>query len=344
MCMAAHLRNFFPMFLSPDLVSEYRAELIDPFYARGVKHVLKRGNFGRYINKLAEEVFAQVEDLGVPLDYDVESSDQSSAIASIRKAHLIGAMARRHLRTIRDPRSGHHLELRQTLDLRMELRQQLVQALVGESKGMIDIENCDNIEFAYIGAYAALLHEIGHHIDWESASGAFDFIKSLGQRTASPEMVIETVIDRIGEILGRKIFPAHAAQKKQRLYWISKLGLCNGFLVRLAKDLYEDDSAYRNLVRSEDQFALAGKKKILTDTLHDALEEARAYCDAIREEYFQTAIAPVAMNEGDARSVEYTMKKTMRQVYQLVDAHFIIDNENPDADESICQNGHRGVI
>lgn len=239
--------------LTPAQQEEYAKELVLPFckerkLEEGIRKTrefeITPENFDKYIKALLTKIFLELKKVGIPLDYEISTGEQSPAMAKItpateRVSEECAIATISGLGSGTGQGYGFGMSLGQTMRLEMRHELLLIQELQEKVSGEIEIEKCDEILAAYISAFSAALHEIGHHVDWESEDKTKKFLTNLGADTLAPKIIMETVVDRIGELLGREIFPKRNRQQKKRLYWMSRLALLQGFCVRLDKGLYD---------------------------------------------------------------------------------------------------------
>ncbi|MFC1811030.1 hypothetical protein ACFLZH_06005 [Patescibacteria group bacterium] len=251
------------MYLYKPDKEEYREYLIDPFLPKYKKgDDLEVDGFEDYVKKLIEFVVERVEDAtGASMKYDSSSSEESGAIASIELPGYFGG--------------GMGFSLSQTLVQTLSLQQQLVQNLSIQVLGSIDIEECSDIEAAYMGAYSVLLHELGHHFDYVEIPELTEQVRGAHEHELDPNLTKELICDRIGLLLGKMVMPCLPSQTKQRLFWISRMGLLHGFFARINKALYkQDEGLVCNLLREKLEFEKASKIKIIGDETRKCIDIA----------------------------------------------------------------------
>ncbi|MFC1647811.1 hypothetical protein ACFL10_02340, partial [Patescibacteria group bacterium] len=187
------------MYLYKPDKEEYREHLIDPFLPESEKgEDLEVEGFEDYVKKLIEFVVERVGDAtGASMKYDSSSSEESGAIASIELPGYFGG-------------PGFHLVQAPVLTLSLQL--QLVQNLSIQVLGSIDIEECSDIEAAYMGAYSVLLHELGHHFDYVEIPEFTEQVRGAHEHELDPNLTKELICDRIGLLLGKMVMPCLPSQ------------------------------------------------------------------------------------------------------------------------------------
>ncbi len=243
------------MYLNEKQVGDYRQVMIDPFLENETGK-LDAKLFDGYIKRLMSFVFGELEKRGLDMDYESSVGEQTGNIASIRTARQVGTMV------------ALRLEMRQTL----AMEQKLVESILST----IDIEECDDMEAAFVGAFSVLLHEIGHHIDWTELSEKGQFISNLDQDSVSSSSAKEVMCDKIGFLLSKVIPTRDNKIDRERIYMQSKLGLLVGYLVRLRKGLYEgyDENVTANLIRFLVDFEKGLKLKAIGEETRNSINRA----------------------------------------------------------------------
>jgi len=305
------------MYLSDPQRQTYREIMIEPFIGKR-EGKLTNEDFEGYIKKLQSFVFGHLKRIGIDLDYESSVGEQSPAIASIHRTNRF---------------TGHMMSMRLELTCRQELRmeQRIEMILTHAIRDMIDIERCDDIEAAYIGAYSVLLHEIGHHIDWTQLGEVGSAVKQIDEAAIDASLAKEVLCDRMGFLLSKKIPTRDHSAERQELYFQSLTGLLVGFLVRLNKGLYEgnEQAVVHSFSRMLLSFESAHKMKCLSEDTRSAITQAIGHIQQLREDYAdQAELKPEQLQKGD---------EAMRRLYRTLSYEDILgmswDENEPDETE-----------
>jgi len=286
------------MYLYKPDKEEYRTHLIDPLLPEDKREgELTVEGFEPYVKELVEFVIERVRCVtGAEMEYESSTSEEGEAIATIEIPDYFGG-----IRLIQAPALTQNLSL------------VLAQNLVLQVTGCIDIEECSDIEAAYIGAYSVLLHEIGHHFDYNEVSGYTNLVREAHSDELDPDITKEVICDRIALLLGKIVMPCLSSRTKQRLFWISKMGLLHGFLVRIEKDFYDrDQSLLVNLLREKLEFEKASKIKIIGDQTRYCVDIALADIN----ELLQGLQSELSVTDEQLQQILDEMRQAYRAIQQ----------------------------
>jgi len=284
------------MKLSDDLKKEYRKKMIKPFLAKGK-------NLALYVTRLAEFVSKELEKVvGENLDYNLITGEQSPAIASIYSS---------------GPSTGL------SLNQRMEQNLSYQMSLSCRLDDYIDIEECDDPESAFIGAYSAMLHEVGHHLDSNGMRGQFNFMREMKNEDCSANLITEVTCDKIASVLGQQFDRSKKSSERQRLYWISKLGLFSSFLIRMDLDMYDDEQTLHALLRFKTDFTRAKKMKVLRDDLRYEVAIALTLIDDLIKGLVKKGNGELKW--ATVKNIEETINKVQRNISIAIINH---DNQS----------------
>jgi len=276
---------------------------------------LKKGkNLKDYVQGLARFVFREVNKLtGADLHYRIEAGKQTAAIASISYGSWKGMTD-----------MGLRQDLRVQHQLRQELKQEMMILHLNRIDDFIDIEHCDDLEAAFFGAFAAMLHEIGHHFDINISVKDTDFLKESNSADCDIAQIREVICDRIALLLGYGIDSGKTnPEMSKRLYWISKLGIFHGFIIRYMRGLYdfEPEGLLKVLLRFKMDYEQAVNMKDLDGELREHIKDALSAVNSIIGKNEQRNGAP-GLDDGKSVSMLKKMRFISRNLTlaNLVDA------------------------